>query len=583
MMKTNLQNIRKLRVMIKNSLFIIVLLSSVQLTFAQEDDENIGTEVINVVKPYTPTVSDAFKIKEIPQVEDEEELEKKEVEYTIFSIPVASTFTPSKGKAAVVEKQAPKRIFNNYASLAIGNYLNVLAELYATIPITNTDNFTVGLNHHSTQGEIKEVQLDDKFYDTGLNLVYGKRNSDISYQIEGMFKHQEYNWYGTSYALTDLQRTNIDASHTFFTAGLGANVEVENSFFKGGNIGYKRFWDTYDASENRVLLNPKFEFDVADFPIHLNATLDYVGGEFGTINPTYKYSYLNTGIHPSYQYLQDDLAVNIGLELMFSLASEQGETEFHVFPKINASYNLVDDTVIAFGGLQGALQQNSYEQFAQQNKYVAPLLGIAPTDNQYDIYLGLRGKLSNKVNYSIKGQYLNEQDKAMFIMNPVNDVDLVTENYDKANTFGVLYDNVNTFRFSAMLSADFSKNYTVGLQGSYASYDTENLEEVYNLPQLKASLFGDFVFSEKWYGGLNFFYIGERKDRLQSTTVLITPSEVTLKGYFDANAHVGYIVTDRFTAFLKANNIANQDYQVWQSYPVQGIQILGGLTYKFDF
>ncbi|MFN8325804.1 MAG: hypothetical protein U0T80_08635 [Flavobacteriaceae bacterium] len=30
---------------------------------AQKKDDNIGTEVVNVVKPYSPTISDAFKVK----------------------------------------------------------------------------------------------------------------------------------------------------------------------------------------------------------------------------------------------------------------------------------------------------------------------------------------------------------------------------------------------------------------------------------------------------------------------------------------------------------------------------------------
>ena len=54
-------------------------------------------------------------------------------------------------------------------------------------------------------------------------------------------------------------------------------------------------------------------------------------------------------------------------------------------------------------------------------------------------------------------------------------------------------------------------------------------------------------------------------------------------GYFDVNAHVGYQITNRFTAFLKANNIASQGYEKWQAYPVQQLQILGGVIYKFDF
>jgi hypothetical protein len=568
--------------MIKFSSYILILLLSFQIAFAQEDD-NIGTEVINVVKPYTPTISDAFKIKETPEVNDDVDLEKKEVNYTIFSVPVASTFTPSKGKAAAVEKQAPQKLYNNYASLAVGNYLNVLAEFYATIPMNRSENLTIGLNHHSTQGEIKDVQLDDKFYDTDLNLIYSKRERELSYQIEGIFKHQQYNWYGTSYDLTDLQRTNIDASHTYFTGGIEGAVEIDRSLFKGGKIKYRRFWDTYDASENRIVLTPEFEFEVADYLINLNTTVDYIGGEFSALNPGLKYSFLNVGVHPSYNYVQDDLAVNLGVEALLSLDSEHSNSEFFVYPKIRASYNLVDDVVIAFGGLEGGLQQNSYEQFVQENKYVAPLLGITPTHNQFDVYLGFKGKLSSKFNYSIKGGYLNEQNKAMFTMNPVNDVDLVTENYDKANTFGVIYDDVNTLQFSGKVSAQVTKNYSVGISATYSNYSSDVLDEVLNLPELTASVFGDFKFTDKIYGGVNLFYVGERIDELQSTTVFVTPEPITLDSCFDANAHVGYHITNRFTAFLKANNIASQDYQKWQTYPVQTLQVLGGLTYKFDF
>ena len=569
--------------MIKNATYILVVLFSMQICFAQEEDENIGTEVINVVKPYTPTISDAFKIKEKPEINDSEELEKKQVDYSIFSVPVASTFTPSKGKAAAVEKQAPKKLYNNYASLAVGNYLNVLAEFYATIPMGRSENFTVGLNHHSTQGEIKEVQLDDKFYDTDLNLIYSKREHELAYQIEGLFKHQQYNWYGTSYDLTDLQRTDIDASHTYFTGGLEGNIEIERSIFKRGKFKYRRFWDTYDASENRIAITPEFEFEVIDYLIDLKATIDYVGGEFKALNPGVKYSFLNAGIHPSYQYNQDDLAVNLGAEATLSLDSEHSNTEFFIYPKITASYNLIDDSVIAFGGVEGGLQQNSYEQFTQENRYVAPILGIAPTHNQLDVYLGFKGKLSSKVNYSVKGGYLNEQNKAMFTMNPVNDVDLVVENFHKANTFGVIYDDVNTLQFSGKISAELSKNYTLGISATYSNYSSDVLDEVLNLPELTASVFGDFKFTDKIFGGVNLFYVGERIDELQSTTALVTSETITLESYFDANLHVGYNVTNRFTAFLKANNIANQEYQKWQSYPVQKLQILGGLTDKFDF
>ena len=61
--------------------YIIVVLFLTQLSFAQKKDDNIGTEVVNVVKPYTPTISDAFKVKETPTLDDEETAKKENIQY----------------------------------------------------------------------------------------------------------------------------------------------------------------------------------------------------------------------------------------------------------------------------------------------------------------------------------------------------------------------------------------------------------------------------------------------------------------------------------------------------------------------
>ncbi len=60
-------------------------------------------------------------------------------------------------------------------------------------------------------------------------------------------------------------------------------------------------------------------------------------------------------------------------------------------------------------------------------------------------------------------------------------------------------------------------------------------------------------------------------------------TKVTLDSYFDLNAHVGFKYNARLTAFLKGNNLANQQYNRWANFPVQGIQVLIGANYKFDF
>tara|TARA_B110000879_G_scaffold31381_1_gene42969 strand:- start:298 stop:603 length:306 start_codon:yes stop_codon:yes gene_type:complete len=58
--------------------------------------DSIDTQVVTIVKPYTPKISDAFKLKQAPNIMVSEDSQKS-IKYTIFSIPVASTFTPAKG------------------------------------------------------------------------------------------------------------------------------------------------------------------------------------------------------------------------------------------------------------------------------------------------------------------------------------------------------------------------------------------------------------------------------------------------------------------------------------------------------
>jgi len=76
--------------MIKKTLPLVIFLLITGFSFSQKKEkEKLDTEEITVVKPYTPTVADAFKINTNPMIDSVEIGKKKEVKYTINSIPVA--------------------------------------------------------------------------------------------------------------------------------------------------------------------------------------------------------------------------------------------------------------------------------------------------------------------------------------------------------------------------------------------------------------------------------------------------------------------------------------------------------------
>jgi len=168
----------------------------VQFSFAQKKEGNIGSEVVNVVKPYSPTVADAVKVPENPVLDDAGNEKKETINYSIFSFPVASTFAPAKGRAEGVEKAEKERLFNNYATLGVGNYGTVNAELFVNQELGNDDYVGGMIRHLSSQGGINGVELDDKFYDTSLDAVYGANYDDMSWYLDLGYQNQVYNWYG---------------------------------------------------------------------------------------------------------------------------------------------------------------------------------------------------------------------------------------------------------------------------------------------------------------------------------------------------------------------------------------------------
>ena len=584
-------SIKILNMKIKLILFIITLSSCWSLTFAQErTKDTIDDQVVNVIKPYTPTISDAFKIKDTPKLNDSNMVKKKQVKYNIFSIPVASTFTPAKGKAANVDKAKPVKLYDNYASLGVGSYTTILGEVYLNHEINSTENVGGYFSHHSSEGGIDEVLLDNNFSSTHLNAHYSQKLSDFSWKIDGGFDLMTYNWYGLPEFYTAAPVGADDTRHTFNSFNIGGKLKFDDAIIKDGSVRFRRFGDDQDSGENRFIAKTSFDVPIQDELITTDFYVDYIGGSFDRSFRSLdeiNYGNITFGLSPSYELTQDDLTVNLGLRLVYLNDTEFDDNKFFIYPNITATYRLVDEILIAYGGITGQLQQNSYYDFATENPFVSPTLIVVPTDQRYNGFIGLKGKLSNNVSYNVKGNYYAEENKALFKANDIITEPIGTEdNFQFGNSFGVVYDDVRTFSVAGELNIDVNRNFTLGLKGEYFTYDTDNQEEAWNLPDVTASIFMDVQISEKWFAGASANYVGERKDQQELIGPFIDPLQpvtVTLDSYFDANAHLGYKINDQLSVFAKVNNMFDQDYQRYLNFPVQGIQALAGATYQFDF
>jgi hypothetical protein len=464
-------------------LLSICLILISQFSFSQKKEENIGTEVVNVVKPYTPTISDAFKVKETPTLEDSDNSKKETINYTIFSFPVASTFSPSKGKAANVDKSKEETLYKNYFTGGLGNYRTLFGELYVTENVGDTDYVAGMLKHLSSQGGIDGVEVNDNFLNTALDLTYGSKKSDYSWNTDLGYQIQKYHWYGLPIdygsSLTLDERVaiydRVDSGQTFNNFYVGGKINFSESAFNEINLKYNRFWDAYNSTENRFIAKPSFKFDIEDKTIKTNLIVDYVGGSFANDLAeivSIDYGYTNFGLNPSFAIRKDDWNINIGASVFYSLDTKHDDNQLLFYPQVNASLKVVGDWMLFYTGLEGSLDQNSYRDFTNENSFLSPTLFIKPTNKQFDLYAGLKGKLSNYISYNLKGSYVSEKDKGLFRSNPYDETILVQDEYQYGNSFGVVYDKLKTLRFFGELKADFSKNISFGINGTFSSFST---------------------------------------------------------------------------------------------------------------
>ncbi|CAN1531932.1 hypothetical protein MCETHM1_01424 [Flavobacteriaceae bacterium] len=575
----------------------IFLLLFSQFSFAQDKKDNIGTEVVNVVKPYTPTISDAFKVKEVPVITSDENSKKEIVKYSILPFPVASTFSPSKGNAQGVERAKQERLFKNYATLGIGNYGALNAELYLNEDLNNNEYIGGMFRHNSSQGGIKGITLADSFYDTNVNLIYGSNEQEMAWNVKLGYQNQIYNWYGlpanfgNSLTLPESMAlvNGINPQQSYNTITAGGNIAFEEGIVKDVNLELSHFSDAFSSAENRFLLAPTFKFDVMDEAIKTKVFVDYLDGSFKknyleTNTADIKYGFTNLGIVPSFVMKRDDWTIDVGAGLMYSMGKENNTNKFYVYPSVTASYKVVGDLMIFYASAIGNLHQNTYNSFVDGNPFVSPTLYIKPTNELYDVHAGLKGKLASTVSYDIKASYIYDENKALFKSNDYNEND-TNANYAFGNSFQVIYDDVKIMRFYGEIKADLMKGVSVEADATISSYTNKTQSEAWNLPMLQLNSKFDFAVTDKWFAGINLFYVGERKDQQLNTDIvyITAPGPITLDGYFDLNTNVRFKYSERFTTFLKANNIMNNSYQKWLNYPVQGFQIMLGGNYKFDF
>mgnify|MGYP000299941927 CR=1 FL=1 len=556
----------------------------------EKQNDTIKTDELIITKKYSPTVNDAFKIKPKPQSKDTSTVKRSNIDYSIINIPVASTFTPSKGKASNIERQPRPQLYDNYASLGAGSFANIIGEFYGNIDISRNQELAVSLDHFSSSGGVDGILLDDDFVNSqlGLDLITQTRYYDWNAYLKGGF--QSVNWYGINNAalssITENEFNSIDPAQSYMNVNAGGSFSPNQSFLDQALLDYSLFSDDFSNTEHFINLQPEFNIYFLDQLVETDLQVDYVSGSFSEINSIQTdrdYSFLNLRLYPHLLFEQGGFSADLGAQVVYNSDVEQSNSDIYVYPKVNLNYEINDANFVAFAGAKGNLEQNRYQSFVDENPFVQPYLQITPTNQQLNAYAGLKGKLFDNLSFRINGSYETKENYAFFSSLPFSGQSNRDQGFEYGNAFDIIYDDLETLSFKSSLQFDFSSDLQMGFRAAFNSYSTDNLTDALNLPELTYSFNSSYNINDKWSVSGMIFYQGERNDFAETTNATGDFPLVTIDDYLDVNLHSSYQINEQLAVFIKGNNLLEGNYRRWKDYRVQSLQILGGLRFQFDW
>jgi hypothetical protein len=585
------------------SLILSLILMNHQ-SMGQEKKQELQKEV-EVVKPYEPSVSEVFKINEIPQIRHQE-TEKPTFEYLIKPSPIFSTFHVEPVQAArMVDKPGPEP-GQGLLKLGIGNYKTPYGEVFYNTGAGKTTTFGTHFRHLSSHGNIRlengdrtKAPASDNHAELFMNHFF----SDLTtLKAKLFFDRQGFCYYGYPGEPIDNETKELlipfwDHKQAISRGGIDLQVNGNNKqgFSYDAGVSYQHYKSVTGQKGNLVKLGGQINKDFDRFQGRLDAFLTIEGTDSvyrETSEVFNQREKVVLELNPSIFFETDMASLRLGIN-SYTVNDADKVEDFMLAPNIKASWSPVENWVTLFAGTDGYLQQNHYLAITSENQFVNPYHNVKNAMYKYILTGGIRGRLSSQMNYKFQVDYSSVRDYHFYILKnryTPNDL-LENELTTRSNTFDVVYDKVKQLSVGGEIHYAASGVLDFLLTGNYYSYETNSQTEAWQQPDFEASASvrlnpeGPFSFTADVY------YVGERKALIaaelyneQSAAYEPYPDHTmiwNMDAILDMNFSIEYKFTNQLSFWTRVNNFSAQKYDRWQGYTSKGINVLLGLSYAF--
>lgn len=563
----------------------LVTLTNVAAQQQQKNDSTVNRTVV-VENQYNPEVMDAFKVNVLPKIE-EPAVAKTQIDYASAIHPLGSF--PVTHMDAMERELSPEKARRGYVRLAYGNRNNTDLKGAYLWNITNRDVLDVMATFHGYSGNIGagydfdpvsydipvlnyDKEWKHRFFRTGASLKYTHDFDKVSMYVGGDFASQVFSYMPNLFEsfLQSEEKTEAPSfGHQLFMSGGGyvgvSSVKdalpVEFAF----QTGYKMF-----NRKHGIYIPEGISESVVNTKGYISAGIDDrqdIGVTFGMDNVFYDKSFSSYSLiklRPYYSVKTESVSFTAGVNVDFQISNDGG---LKLSPDVRFDYTFADNYLLYvhvtgnthlndFGTI------NSFSPFWVQSPIYNFPLQLNTTYTPYDAKLGLKASPVAGFGLGIYGGY-RETRNELFSM-PYSDEGGIYNEIAQAKA-RVAY---------AGLSVDYSFRDILdfGLNGNFYSWDVQ--KEMEKLLWLKPLYSIGFNARAKVFKGFHataeYTYEGRKK------TLGIKADAVN-----ELNIGAEYLFNDRVNVFLKLNNLLNKNYVTESGYPVQGFNVMAGVSLNF--
>ena len=529
-----------------------------QLLFAQRDTTKKQT--IDITSTYKPVLRNSVKVN-FSASNLAADTTKVVGPYSIPAQNLFYTYQPVSLKPlALAQDSALALGMRNYLKAGFGNF----STPYVSAGFSFGDGKTVLANLYadyiSSKGNIKNQDhslLNIKgsgSYFTARNEAYGgvtlKQEDNYLYGYD----HLTHN-----YAKADVLQRFQDVS---IRGGFRNKDKNETGINYNPNVEISVFSNQNRLTESSLVIDAPVEKTFNDvFSVRVAAKADITSYTTkGFIPNNIKINNNIFQLSPELIYAKEFLTIHGGV----SPAWDNGKLS--VLPNIYGEAQIKDKSFMVQAGLVGRFIKNSYRNLSAVNPYLGTITSQQNT-KETELYGGIKTSVGKHFNFNAKAGIITYNNLPFYINDTATDYkSFRVVNESKVTDLRIHADMSFISQDKFTINGGLTFNGYTGMRNNAKAWGTIPLE-------ITASM--------RWWAFKQVMLKSDFKAFTGGPYLLKNNVQKTLSGAADLSAGIEFAINKNFSAWLDVNNIFNSKYERWHNYQVYGLNVLGGVIYKF--